>query len=203
VTSGADPSAWRTCSVCGGAVPAGPSDCPTCGQRKTVPTAAIGSLPRRQRRRVRATQIFRSLIVVAVVVGIAYAILSAVLAGPPVYSDPLTTKGTYSVAPGNYTVLSGWITGEDYVDGNFTILDPVGTTLVFQVFNSTGFAAWVHHQPATPQWTTNGTGSGAIVFAAPYTDLFYLVFENPYEPTSGIQETIYIATNYQSNVVIG
>ena len=197
------PAGWGTCTACGAAVPAGSTRCTTCGLERTVPTSAIASLPARARRRVRATQVVRSALVVAVVVGIAYALLSAVLTGPPTYPDPLTTRGTYTVAPGNFTYLSGWITGEDYIDGNFTVLDPVGTQLIFQVYNGTGFLAFVHHQPATPQWTTSGSSRGGIVFAAPYTDTFYLVFQNPYEPTSGINVTVYVATNYQSNVVIG
>jgi len=194
---------WRTCRVCGGAVPAGDAVCPTCGQVGAVAIASIPSLPPRTRRRLRLAQLFRSLIVVGVVVGITYAIVGAVLTGPPTFADPLTTRGTYSIAPGNYTVLSGAITGEDYIDGNYTILDPVGTEILIQVYNSTSFASFVRHLPATPQYSSTEPDRGAIVFPAPYTDTFYLVFQNPYQPTSGIDQTIYIVTNYQSNVIIG
>jgi hypothetical protein len=148
-------------------------------------------------------QFARAALVVGVALGLAYALVSAVWSGPPTFADPLTTTGTYTLGPGNFTYLSGWITGEDYIDGNYTVTNPVGTQLVFQVYNSSGFTAFFHHEPAMPQWNQTGSDQGAIVFSAPYTDTFFLVFENPYQPTSGITMTIYIATNYQSNVVIG
>ena len=44
--------------------------------------------------------------------------------------------------------------------------------------------------------------SGPIVFAAPYTDTFYLVFTNPYPASSGLKVTVYAATQYEPNVVI-
>jgi len=195
--------AWRTCRVCSGAVPAGDAICPTCGQQGAVPDREISSLPRGPRRRLRLAQVLRSLIVIGVVVGITYAIVGAVLSGPPTFPDPLTTRGTYTIGPGNYTFLAGAITGEDYIDGNYTILAPVGTEVLFQVFNSTSFSAFLHHVPTTPQFSSTEPDRGSIVFPAPYTDTFYLVWENPYQTTSGISQTIYIVTNYQSNVVIG
>jgi hypothetical protein len=160
-------------------------------------------MPTGPRRRLRLAQVLRSLVVVGVVIGITYAIVGAVWTGPPTFADPLTTRGTYTIAPGNFTYLAGAITGEDYIDGNYTILAPVGTEILFQVYNSTGFTAFVHHLPTTPQFSSTEPDQGAIVFPAPYTDMFYLVFQNPYQSTSGIDQTIYIVTNYQSNVVIG
>jgi hypothetical protein len=197
------PGAWRTCRICGGAVPFGESMCPTCGQSSSVATNEIARLPRGPRRRLRALQLARATIVIGVTVGLAYALISAVWTGPPTFADPLTTQGTYTIGAGNFTYLAGWITGEDYIDGNYTVINPVGTQLVFQVYNSSGFSDYVHHRPAKAQWDQTGPDRGAIVFAAPYTDTFYLVFANPYIPTSGITMTVYIATNYQSNVVIG
>jgi len=198
-----DPTAWRTCRVCGGAVPADERICPTCGQSSSVATDQIGSLPTGPRRRLRVVQLARVFIVVGVAAGLAWAIASAVYTGPPTIADPLTTTGTYTIGPGNFTYLAGAITGEDYVDGNYTVLNPVGTQLVFQVYNSSSFPDYLKGLPATPQWNQTGPDAGPIVFAAPYTDTFYLVFQNPYLPTSGIVMTVYIATNYQSNVVIG
>src|SRR5271156_3400893 len=124
---------WLTCRYCGGAVPPDGSICPTCGQNLTVATDKIASLPTPARRWLRLTQLVRIAIVVGVAVGLAYAIVSAAYTGPPTVADPLTTAGTYTIGPGNFTYLSGWITGEDYIDGNYTVLDPVGTQLVFQV----------------------------------------------------------------------
>jgi len=195
--------AWGTCQHCGRAVPAPEGICPSCGQHDTVAPAAIPALPVRSRRRVRLFQVVRVALVVVVVLGLAYDMVSAVYSGPPTYPDPLTTTGTYTLGPGNFTVLSGAITGEDYVDGNYTVVNPVGTSIVFAVYNATSYTSWVRHAPATAQWTTTGSSSSAIVFDAPYTDTFFLVFQNPYLPGSGIVQTIYISTAYQSNVLIG
>lgn len=203
MAAGPTPGSWSTCRGCGRAVPASETACPTCGSTERVATGRIDELPARPRHRLRLAQGARVVIVVAVVVGLIAAIVPAVLSGPPVIPDPLTTSGTYTIPAGQFVYLSGAITGEDYVDGNYTILAPVGTQLIFQVYNSTGFPAFVHHEPATPQWNQTGPSSAPIVFAAPYTDTFYLVFENPYVPSSGITETVYIVTNYQTNVVIG
>lgn len=202
MVAAAEPS-WGTCRLCGGAVPPTAAVCARCGTGTPVRPEEIRRLPGRQRRHLRVAQGVRVLIVVVVVVGIAYAILSAVMTGPPTFPDPLTTRGTYTIAPGSFTYLSGWITGEDYVDGNYSILAPVGTSLVFQVYNASEFVAYVHGAPATPLSNATETSGGPIVFAAPYTDNFYLVFANPYHPGSGIAETVYVVTNYQSNVVIG
>jgi hypothetical protein len=194
---------WGTCRHCGRAVPLSVGVCPSCGMAEVVTTQQIPNLPRRQRQRVRVAQGLRTFIVVGVVIALALALLDAVWTGPTTFADPLTTQGSYVVAPGNFTYLSGWITGEDYIDGNFTVVSPVGTSIVFEVFNSTSFEQFVQGEPATPQWITTGDGAAPIIFAAPYTDMFYFVFENPYNVGSGIVQTIYITTAYQSNVVIG
>ncbi|MCI4339672.1 MAG: hypothetical protein L3J73_00165, partial [Thermoplasmata archaeon] len=99
---------WRTCRVCGGAVPGDQRICPTCGQTTSVATDQIAKLPTGARRRVRAVQVARSLIVIGVAVGLAYALISAVWSGPPTFADPLTTRGTYTIAPGNFTYLSNY-----------------------------------------------------------------------------------------------
>jgi len=170
---------------------------------EVVTPQQIPHLPRWQRRRVRLAQGLRAFIVVGVVVALALALLDAVWTGPTTFADPLTTQGSYTVAPGNYTVLSGWITGEDYIAGNYTVVNPVGTVVVLEVFNSSSFEQFVQGQPATPQWITTNDSASPIIFAAPYTDVFYFVFENPYNVGSGIVQTLYITTTYESNVVIG
>ena len=198
-----DPAAWRTCRYCGGAVPPEGPICPTCGQNSTVATDQISTLPAPARRWLRVTQAVRVAIVLAVAAFLAYAIVGAAWTGPPTITDPLTTAATYTIAPGNFTYLSGAITGEDYIDGNYTIISPVGTQLDFTVYNASSFLEFYAGQPAVPQWNQTGPDIGTIVFSAPYTDTFFLVFTNPYLPTSGIVMTVYIVTNYQSNVVIG
>jgi hypothetical protein len=195
---------WATCRTCGGAVPPAAEACPTCGATgPAVRSAEIARLPPRLRRRVRTLQLARVAVVLVVVVGLIYAIGSAVWTGAPTFPDPLTTRGTLSVGAGNFTYLSGWITGEDYIDGNFTVVYPVGVPISFEVFNATEFTQFLDHRSASAIWSTPNETSARIVFAAPYTDQFYLVFENPYPPSSGIDVQIYEVTNYQTNVVIG
>lgn len=189
--------------MCGDAVAPGATSCPTCGEERVVAPAAVAGLPRGVRRRLRLVQGLRVLVVVAVVVGVAYAILSAVVAGPPSYPDPLTTKGVYSVPAGNFTYLAGAITGEDYIVGNYSVLNPPGATAVFEVFNATEMIEFAHHRTATPVQASSAVRSGQIVFDAPYTDTFYLVFVNPYAPTTGIDIQLFVTTTYQSNVVLG
>ena len=83
------------------------------------------------------------------------------------------------------------------------MVSPVGTVVVLEVFNSSSFEQFLQGQPANPQWITTNDSASPIIFAAPYTDMFYFVFENPYNVGSGITQTVYISTQYQSNVVIG
>ena len=200
-----EPSAvWATCRTCGGVVPPGGAACPTCGEtRPAIRPSEIRRLPPRLRRRVRLLQFARVGVVLAVVVGLVYAIGSAAWTGAPTFPDPLTTRGTLAVSAGNYSYLSGLITGEEYVDGNYTVVYPVGVPINFEVFNSTEFTAYIDHQSASPIWSTSNQPSARIVFAAPYTDQFFLVFENPYPVSSGINVQVYEVTNYQTNVVLG
>jgi len=197
------PNEWGTCRHCGRAVPFSVGVCPSCGMQDVVTDRQIPALPKWQRRRVKFALFLRGFIVVGVCVALGLALLDAVWTGPTTFADPLTTQGTYTVAPGNYTVLGGWITGEDFVDGNYTVVSPVGTVVVLEVFNSTSYQQFLLGQTTTPQWITTNDSASPIVFAAPYTDMFYFVFENPYNVGSGIVQTIYIHTQYQSNVVIG
>lgn len=197
------PAEYGTCTLCGDAVPPAAAACPTCGAARPAPAHGIGRLPGRIRHRLRFVQSIRALVVVAVVVGLAYVLFSAVLAGPPSYPDPLTTRGTYQVVPGGFTYLSGAITGEDYIVGNYSVVNPPGALIAFEVFNSTEMLQYAHHERSEPILNVSGQPQGRIVFAAPYTDTFYLVFANPYAPTTGIALELYVATTYQSNVVLG
>jgi len=147
--------------------------------------------------------ILRVAVIVAAVAGLSYAIISAVVTGPPVVSDPLSTTATLLVPPGNFTFLGGLITGEDFVVGNFTVVNPIGTLVGFSVYNSTEFSVLVQHLPATPSLFLSPQTSGRIVFAAPYTDTFYLVWSNPYAPVTGLSVSVYVTTTYETNVGSG
>ncbi|HKS59846.1 MAG TPA: hypothetical protein VJS68_03610 [Thermoplasmata archaeon] len=197
------PATWGTCRVCGDAVPPGGAACPTCGSERPIPGDRLQSLPSRQRLRLRLHGSLRAVLVVVVVAGLAYAILSAVVTGPPHYSDPLTGRWTYTIAPGNSSVLGGAITGEDYIEGNFTVVTPPGALAALAIYNQSGFEAWQGHGAAATVATPYSSSDGRIVFAAPYTDTFYFVFSNPYPAGSGVVITVLVSTNYESNVVLG
>ena len=192
---------WGICSYCGVAVPAGARTCPICGADHPIPAEHVANAPSRVRRRIRLTATLRTLIVLAVAGGLAYTLIAAALSGPPSVPDPLTTAGMYTIGPGNFTVLSGEITGGDYVQGNFTAVNPPGVDLAVAVYNSSEWS-WFVNGTGSPglQWNNTPSWDGAIVFAAPYTDTFYFVFTNPYTLTSGITMHVYIATTYESDV---
>jgi hypothetical protein len=153
------------------------------------------------RRWIRLTHAFRTLIVITVVVGLAYAILSAVLSGPPTLStDPLTTAGTYTIGPQNYTVLSGEITGGDYVTGNFTTTHPVGVNIAVAVYNSSEWSQFAAGQSPTPLYSVAPTYNAEIVYAPDVTDTYYFVFTNPYPVSSHLAIGVYITTLYNANV---
>jgi hypothetical protein len=194
------PGTWGACRFCGVAVPAGASKCEICGAAQPLSAAEIPTAPRSVRRRLKLTGLLRSVIVVVVIAGLAYAIVSAELAGPPVLStDPLTTAGTYVLAPGNYTFLSGEINGGDYVLGNFTSVAPAGTDVAVAVYNTSGWDAFVAHQPVTPTWSLPATYDGRIIYSPLVTDTYYFVFSNPYPTSSGLTIKVYITTTYESN----
>jgi hypothetical protein len=194
-----DPT-WGACSFCSVAVPPGATQCPICGAPNPIAAAALPGVSRRQRLRLRATGVFRSLIVVAVAVGLAYTMISLVIGGPPVVADPLTTNGLYTLAPGNFTVLTGEITGGDFVIGNFSTIDPVGLSLELAVYNSSEMPQFLQGLGPAPQYTLGPSASGRIVFSAPYTDEYSFVFTNPYPDSSHLTYVAQITTTYESNV---
>ena len=95
-------------------VPAERRRCPTCGASLAVRPGTEAVLPR-TRRWYKLVRALRVLVVVVVILGLGWATLSAALTGPPTYTDPLTTAGWQTVGAGNYTYLSGAISGEDYI----------------------------------------------------------------------------------------
>lgn len=203
-TSGPD-SRWASCAFCGDAVPPEARICPTCGKEQGTPAeraAQAGS--RSGRQRAFLLRWLRILVVVAIVVTIGWAIISAQISGPTTYADPLTGSWTFAVAPGSWHILAGNITGEDYIEGNFSVVSPVAGEVMVYIYNSTEFAAFYSHEPAQAVAAPySNVSSARIVFAAPYTDEFYFVFENPYPADSNLTETIYASTTYETNVVLG
>jgi hypothetical protein len=198
-----DAAAWRTCAYCGDAFLPGASACPTCGGEKFVTARALPELPRRAQYRFQFVRSFRMVIVVAAIVGVSYVLVSAVWSGPPTYADPLTTHASYAIPAGSFAYLSGAVTGEDYIVGNYSVLTPSSGQVGFAVYNTTEFIHYVHGVPAMAEWHVTPLSSGRIVWAAPYTDTFFLVWQNPNAAGSHVDLTVYAMTNYMSNVVIG
>lgn len=191
---------WGECAFCGNAVPPTSAICPICGAGEPVRAGTISHAPRRVQRRLKLLGALRILIVVGVVAGLAYLVVQPVLSGPPVIADPLTTSGTYAIGAGNYTVLAGEVSGEDFITGNFSVIAPVGTAIGLTVYNTTEYTQFLSGQnPQNQSWSAP-QNAGPLAFAAYYTDTYYFVFSNPYPATSNITVTVYIATQYQTNV---
>jgi hypothetical protein len=196
---------WGSCSFCGDAVPPDATICPTCGKEQGTPAERVAANRRPAARR-RATLLrwLRALVVVGIVAAIGWAILSAEISGPTTYADPLTGSWTFSVPAGGWHLLAGNITGEDYIEGNFSVLTPVSAEMMMYVYNSTEFSAFYSGQSAQAAAVPYvNVSSARIVFAAPYTDEFFFVFENPYPVASNITERVYVTTTYETNVVLG
>lgn len=156
------------------------------------------------RRRAALLRWLRVLVVVGIVATIGWAIVSAEISGPTTFPDPLTGAWTFTVLPGHWSLLAGNITGEDYITGNFSVETPIAGDAVVLIFNASEYAAFTQHQGAqTVAPPYQNVSSARIVFAAPYTDEFYFVFENPYPSTSGLTERIFVSTTYETNVVLG
>jgi hypothetical protein len=193
---------WGTCVYCGDAYPPGAPKCPTCGHEGAVAAGTAAALPTKTRRHLRFVQGFRLSLIVGAVVLLAYLMVSAAFTPPASVNDPLTTQGYRVVGPGNYTELTGDVTGDDYVVGNYSVSAPVGAAVTFLVLNDTEFGVFTQGGNATPLDRVVGQSAGSIVFSAPYTDTFHFVWENPFPRTSGLVLTIYIATNYESNALV-
>ncbi|MCI4351098.1 MAG: hypothetical protein L3K15_06265 [Thermoplasmata archaeon] len=197
------PTTWRTCAYCGDAFLPGGLACPTCGAKEFVTAEQLPQLPRRARMRFRFVRSFRMAIVVAAIVGVSYVLVSAVWTGPPAYADPLTTRASYAIPAGGFAYVSGAVTGEDYIVGNYSVVTPAAAQVGFAVYNTSEFIHFVHGGAAAAQWHVTPVSSGRIVWAAPYTDTYFLVWQNPNSAGSHVDLTVYATTNYMSNVVIG
>jgi hypothetical protein len=194
-----DPT-WGVCSFCAVAVAPGATTCGICGAEEVIRATELRRVSRRQRRRTQATNVFRSLIVVAVALGLGYSLISVVLTGQPNIPDPLTTSAFYTIAPGNFTFLNGNITGGDFIIGNFSTSNPVGLEMELAVYNSTQWPQFLDGLSPVPQYTVAPTSDGHLVFSASTTDMFYFVFTNPYPASSHLAYTAQITTDYESNV---
>ena len=198
-----DPSQrWGTCTYCGDAFPPNALKCPTCGNTRAVQPGSASALPRKERYHLRFVQSLRLSIVVGVIAFLAYLMVSAVYVPPPTVSDPLTTRGSWVIGAGNYTGISGEVTGADYIVGNYSVSDPPGAVVTFLVFNDTEYHVFSGHGNATPVDRVANATHAQIVFSAPYTDTFHFVWVNGYTPASEIALTVYVVTSYESNALV-
>ena len=194
---------WRTCSLCGEAAPPDGTPCPTCGYEITVAEGEASRLSRRRRIWVKLVRYGRVALIVTIIAGLSFAVVDAVYTGPTTFADPLSTHGFYTIPAGQDVYINGSITGEDYVQGNYTVIQPPSTLVTFEVFNSSEWGQFVNRTGNQSQQYVGPQVSGLIVFSAPYTDNFYLAFANPYPAASGISVEIYLTSTYESNVVLG
>lgn len=198
-----DPAgSWGTCAFCGDPFPPGGSACPTCGYAKSVAGGGVKALSKPERFHLRFVQGIRAAIIVGAIVGLSYLMVSAAISPAAPAADPLTTSGPWTIGPANFTAISGDITGDDYIVGNYTVMGPVGGTVDLLIFNDTEFGQFVAHRTAASLYNVSGDASARLVFSAPYTDNFHLVWVNPYGAGSGITLRVYIVTNYESNALV-
>jgi len=203
VSANAGPSddTWGICRFCGVATPPGAAKCEICGADHPLSAAEAAHPPPKVRRWLRLTGTFRVLIVVVVIAGLAYAIVSAELSGPPnLTGDPLTTSGTYELGPQNFTVIYGEITGGDYVTGNWTTVSPVGVNVALSVYNTSEWNEFHIGEDPTPLYSVSASPEANLVYSPLVTDNYYFVFTNPYPVSSNLTVGVYIATLYNSNV---
>jgi len=193
-------SVWGSCRYCGTAVAPGARLCGLCGADRPVPAADLPAAPVAVRRRISFFNVLRMVVMVGVAIALAWALIDAAVTGPPSVTDPLTTSGTYTVGPGAQPILSGNVTGGDYVIGNFTSVQPYEANVTISAYNLSGWTDWVENGTATPVWSTPSEGSGRIVFTAAYTDTYTFVVTNAYPASSHISIRVYVATQYESNV---
>lgn len=197
------PATFGTCRYCGDAVPPDALTCPICGSDRPIRADDEAGLKGSSKHRFRFLQVGRTVVVVGVVVLLAVLMIQAAFTPAPVAANPLTESNTYVVPAGGYTSLGGYITGADYIQGNYTVLNPPGADLTLVVFNSTEFTKFTDNQSAAPMLTQAAGSSERIVFSALYTDNYFFVFLNEYPAASGLNLTFYVTTTYESNVNLG
>jgi hypothetical protein len=193
-------SVWGSCRYCGTAVAPGAGACGLCGADHPISAGTMSREPVAVRRRVSLFNWLRAAIMIGVAVALAWALIDAVATGPPNVADPLTTSATYTVAPGTLPILTGEVTGGDYVVGNFTSVAPYEADISLSAYNSTEWNDLIFNHTGTPAWSTPSEGSGRIVFTAEYTDTFTFVLTNSYPASSNLTIKVYVATQYESNV---
>ncbi len=195
-----DQATWGMCRSCGAAAAPNATRCALCGADRPVSADRLADAPKGVRRRWRLTRAFRAAAVIGVVVALGAALIPPALSGPPAAPDPLTTAAAYRLGPGNSAVITGEITGGDYILGNYSTIQPYGSSVLLGVYNSTEWARFAAHDPALPTWSLPAQPSGRIVFSASYSDTYAFVVTNPYPVSSGVNVTVYVVTQYESNV---
>ena len=117
-------------------------------------------------------------------------------AGNPPVQDPLTQQATWTIPSGNVSGVVGLVTGDDMIEGNFTLLGPPNGTLVFYIVNAPGNESWTHlvahplyeSAPLTHMWFN---------FTAPLTGNYGFLL---YNPNPGVTEEVFLTTVYFSSL---
>jgi hypothetical protein len=189
--------------VCGDAVPPTAVQCPTCGASDPIRPGQVHGLTGRRKQRFRLLQIGRVVVVIGIVASLVVLLAQAAFTPAPIAADPLTQTSTLHISPGRFDVITGSITGADYIQGNYTVLYPPGANVTLSIYNASEFVKFAQNQTAHPMESFAPASSARIVFAALYTDDYNFVFQNHYPVGSGLNLTVYVATLYETNVVVG
>lgn len=115
---------------------------------------------------------------------------------PTLAADPLTLTTSLAVHAENCSALSGFVNGDDVIQGNFSITGPAGGSVEFYVLNSSNNGNWISRIP-NAVWGLNGAvTNGQVDFTAAYSDYYTFLFINP-NPSN---ETVYVVFNYLSSL---
>ncbi|HEV2316052.1 MAG TPA: hypothetical protein VGV89_00550 [Thermoplasmata archaeon] len=182
-------------------MPPGGRVCPTCGKIYTTAPADTPPTAKGQRK-LRLLGGIRALVIVGVAIGLSGVMALAFFQGPPIAADPLTGTWVLNLSPGGYQSFDGAVTGGDFITGNFTVVTPPGAVVLLQVFNATEFGQFQQGRTAQPVQSTANQTSSLLDFSALVTDTYYFVFEDQYSAASHIGVTVYVSTQYESNVVV-
>lgn len=193
---------FGTCRRCGDAVPPGATRCPICGEGDPIRAGQEATLTGAARRRYRVLRWGRTIVVVGVVVLLAALMVQAAVTPAPVAANPLSQTSVLSIPAGKFAFIQGWITGADYIQGNYTVLNPPGALLGFAIYNSTEFPEFDRGLNVTPMDSNAPASSGLIVYAALYSDTYTFVWQNQYPSSSNLTLKVYVTTAYETNVVV-
>jgi hypothetical protein len=110
--------------------------------------------------------------------------------------DPMTHAQMLWIPYGNVSGISGLVSGDDMIEGNFTVVGPAGANVLFYIIQMNRTENYTEALPHA-LYTSNATTGMPIYFTAPYTAVFGFVFYNPH-PDLVVE--VYYRTVYMSSL---